>query len=119
MPFNATVNRVFLLGKIADDPVWTQKGNKRLLCFTLSTTEEIRKGDTLLEHVENHRLIIPSDIVGDILVQKGKWAYIQGKIQTRVVFEDGVKLYRTEIWATNIELIKMSSPMTHLLYNKF
>ena len=115
MPFNATVNRVFLLGKIADDPVWTQKGNKRLLIFTLSTTEEIRKGEVLLEHIERHNLVIPSEIAGDVDIQKGKWIYIQGKIQTRPVFEDGVKLYRTEIWATNVELLKTKSPATRIL----
>jgi single stranded DNA-binding protein len=119
MPFNATVNRVFLLGKITDDPVWAQKGNKRVLYFTLATTEEIRKGETLLKHVELHHLIIPSEIAGDVSIQKGKWVYIQGKIQTRPVFEDGIKLYRTEIWSSNIELLKMKSPAEHIQYNKF
>lgn len=115
MPFNATVNRVFLMGKIIDEPLWAQKGNKRLLCFTLSTTEEIRKGETVLEHVEMHHIIIPAEVAGDIPFQKGKQVYIQGKIQTRPVFEDGVKLYRTEIWSTNIELLKTRSPVAHVL----
>ena len=115
MPFNATVNRVFLLGKIIDEPVWTQKGNRRVLCFTLATTEEIRKGEILLEHIEMHHLVIPVEIAGDTLVQKGEWVYIQGKIQTRPVFEDGVKLYRTEIWSTNIELLKTESQPAHIL----
>lgn len=118
MPFNATVNRVFLMGKIADEPVWAQKGNKRLLCFTLSTTEEIRKGEALLEHVELHHIIIPSEIAGNTPFQSGKWVYIQGKIQTRPVFEDGVKLYRTEIWSTNIEFLKTKSAAERVLYNK-
>lgn len=115
MPFNATVNRVFLMGKVTDDPVWAQKGNKRLLSFTLSTTEEIRKGEALIEHVERHNLIIPSEIVGDIAIEKGEWVYIQAKMQTRPVFEDGIKLYRTEIWATNIELLKTKSPAARIL----
>lgn len=119
MPFNATVNRVFLVGKIIDEPVWAQKGNKRLLYFALSTTEEIKKGDALLEHIERHNIVVPSEIVGDALVQPGKWIYIQGKIQTRPVFEDGVKLYRTEIWATNIELLKTKTPAEHIVDNKF
>lgn len=119
MPFNATVNRVFLIGKIIDQPLWAQKGNKRLLCFTLSTTEEIRKGEVLLEHVERHRIVIPSEIAGEALVQPGKWIYIQGKIQTRPVFADGVKLYHTEIWSTNIELLKTENPAQHVVHNKF
>jgi len=119
MPFNTTVNRVFLLGKIADDPAWAQKGNKRLLCFSLSTTEEIRKGEALLEHIETHHVVIPAEIAGDMLLRKGKWVYIQGKIQTRPVYEDGVKMYRTEIWSTSIELLKVKNPTADILYNKF
>ena len=119
MPFNATVNRVFLLGRVADDPLWNQKGNKRVLCFNLTTTEEIRKGDTMLEHIEMHHIVIPSEIAGDTFFQVGEWVYIQGKIQTRPVFEDGVKMYRTEIWSTNIELLKMRRPATDVHYNNF
>lgn len=119
MPFNNTVNRVFLLGKIADDPAWAQKGNKRLLCFTLSTTEEIRKGDTLLEHIEMHHVIVPAEVAGDMLLRKGKWVYIQGKIQTRPVHEDGIKLYRTEIWSTNVEILNAKSTAMDVQYNKF
>jgi single-stranded DNA-binding protein len=119
MPFNNTVNRVFLLGKIADDPAWVRKGNTRLLCFTLATTEEIKKGDALLEHMEMHHVVIPAEIAGDTLLPNGKWVYIQGKIQTRPVYEHGVKMYRTEIWSTSIELLKVKNPTADILYNKF
>lgn len=117
MPSNSTINRVFLMGNIIDEPVWVQKGNKRVLNFTLATTEEIRKGETLLEHIEKHNLAVPSEITGDIPVKKGEWVYIQGKIQTRVVFEDNIKLYRTEIWATNMEFLKMGSPNSSVQHN--
>jgi single-stranded DNA-binding protein len=118
MPFNATVNRVFLLGKIADDPAWVQKGNKRLLCFTLSTTEEIRKGEALIEHTEMHHVLVPGEMAADMPLQKGKWIYIQGKIQTRPVYEDGAKMYRTEIWSTNIERLQVEAPAADIIPNK-
>jgi single-stranded DNA-binding protein len=119
MPFSATVNRAFLLGRIADEPVWNQKGNKRVCCFNLATTEEIRKGDATLEHIEMHHVVIPSEIAGDGFFRVGEWVYIQGKIQTRPVFEDGIKMYRTEIWSTNIELLKMRKPATDIQYDNF
>jgi single-strand DNA-binding protein len=106
MPSNTTVNRVLLLGNIIDEPVLVQKNNKQTLCFTLTTSEEIRKGETLLEHVEKHHIVAPGGMPENISVQKGAWVYIQGKIRTRVVFEDGVKLYKTEILATTIEVVK-------------
>lgn len=113
MPFNATVNRVFLLGKIIDGPVSVKKGKRLVFCFTLTTTEEIRKGVAIVEHIEMHHLVIPVEIAGDTPFHKGDWVYIQGKIQTQPVFEDGVKLYRTEIWSTNIELLTTRSPAVH------
>lgn len=106
MPFNATVNRVFLLGKINDEPLWQQNGSKRMLYFTLATTEEIRKGENYYEHTELHWVKIPAEIAGDLPMQKGKWVYIQGKMQTRGVIENGVKMYRTEIVVSNIEVLK-------------
>jgi len=109
MPFNATVNRVFLQGKISDEPSWQQNANKRMLHFTLFTTEEIRKGDNYYEHIELHRIKIPADVMGDAPIQKGESAYIQGKMQTRIVFEYGVKMYRTEIVASSIEVLKIKS----------
>lgn len=117
MPSNSTVNRVFLLGGIIDEPIWEQKGNRRILGFTLATTEEIRKGEALLEHIEKHHVVIPSEIAENIIPKKGDWVYIQGKIRTRIVFEDNVKLYRTEIWATNMELLKMGNPVTSVQHN--
>ncbi|MBV8389740.1 MAG: single-stranded DNA-binding protein [Mucilaginibacter sp.] len=109
MPFNATVNRVFLLGQISDDPTWQQNAGKSMLYFTLDTTEEIKKGDSTLEHIEQHRIKIPADIAGNALIQKGKSVYIQGKVQTRGVFEDGVKMYRAEILVSSIEVLKTTS----------
>jgi len=47
--------------------------------------------------------------VGDAPIQKGESAYIQGKMQTRIVFEYGVKMYRTEIVASSIEVLKIKS----------
>jgi single-stranded DNA-binding protein len=114
MPFNSTVNRVFLLGDIIDEPIWAQKGNKRALCFTLTTTEEIRKGETILKHIERHQVVLPPEIAENIPAKKGEWVYIQGKVQTRVVFEGGVKLYRTEVWAINIEILEIGNLINHV-----
>jgi single-stranded DNA-binding protein len=103
MSFNTTVNRVFLMGKISDRPVWENIGQKKTLCFTLITEEEIRKGSNPLIHTEYHHVRVPAEIASGESLQKGMLIYIQGKIQTRIVFEDGVKLYRAEIWAHSVQ----------------
>lgn len=91
------------MGKISDRPVWETIGQKKTLCFTLTTEEEIRKGSNPLIHTEYHHIRVPAEIASGESLQKGTLVYIQGKIQTRVVFEDGVKLYRAEIWAHSIQ----------------
>lgn len=110
MLFSGGVNRVFLVGKIADEPVWQVVQGQRVLCFQLITAEPYRKGNSKLTHQEFHHIKIPPGLVeGDILIQKDQLVYIQGKIQTRVVFEDDVKQYKAEILALNIQQVDVNS----------
>jgi hypothetical protein len=48
-------------------------------------------------------------------IRKGDILYVQGKIQTRVVFENNIKLYRCEILANNLEHVKVLSEHAHML----
>ena len=110
MSYNTGINRVFLLGNVSDDPAWQIIGGQRMLCFQLSTTEEIKKGNGTYEHTEFHCIKVPPELIKNRLhIQKDAQVYIQGKIQTRVVFEDGVKLYKAEILATSVEDLKTAN----------
>ncbi|HWD89166.1 MAG TPA: single-stranded DNA-binding protein [Mucilaginibacter sp.] len=110
MPNNAGVNRVFLVGSVEKEPVWEVIKGERALCFRLKTTEEIKKGDNTLEHFEWHNLKLPLEMMkGGMDIRQGDILYAQGKIQTRAIYENNVKLYRCEILVTNIEHVKISS----------
>lgn len=110
MSYNTGINRVFLLGNVSDDPTWQIIDGKRMLCFQLATTEEIKKGNGTYEHTEWHSIKMPPDLVKNRMhIQKDEQVYIQGKIQTRMVFEGGVKLYKAEILATSVEYLKTAN----------
>src|SRR6185312_10334751 len=104
MAFNTGVNRVFLLGNVGDEPAWQIIEGQRMLCFPLSTSEEIKKGAGTYKHIERHSIqVLPELIKNGIKIKQDDLIYLQGKIRTRIVYENGVKLYKTEILATSLE----------------
>ncbi|MBS1532274.1 MAG: single-stranded DNA-binding protein [Bacteroidetes bacterium] len=110
MSNNAGVNRVFLLGRVEKEPAREFVNGEHVLYFPLKTTEEIKKGDGLQEHFEFHNMMAPLEIVKNGAdIKEGDILYVQGKIQTRIIYENGVKLYRCEILATSIEHVKIST----------
>lgn len=104
------------MGKISDKVIWENIGPKKTVCFTLTTEEDIRKGSSPFKHTEQHHIRVAAEVVLDMPLHKGQLVYIQGKIQTRVVFEDGVKLYRAEIWAHSVQEQYQSDQDEHLEY---
>lgn len=116
MSFNTGINRVFLLGTVSENPAWHIVEGQRMLCFTLITTEEVKKGNGSYEHTERHTIkISPEVFKNKIHIEKDDTVYLQGKIQTRVVFENGVKLYKTEILANSIEHLKTANKYLQVL----
>jgi single-stranded DNA-binding protein len=92
------------MGNVSDEPAWKTIDGQQVLCFLLATTEELRKGNKPYEHTELHRIKVPPEMMKNgTHFQKDDQLYIQGKIQTRVVYENEVKLYRTEVLVTSIE----------------
>jgi single-stranded DNA-binding protein len=114
MPYNSGVNRVFLLGRISGEPHWQTLNGQRALYLVLSTTENIKKNGGSYEHTEWHNIKMPPEMLTDGAdLKPGDLVAIQGKIQTRMVFEDGVKLYKTEVLVTNIEKLEFSDAVAH------
>lgn len=116
MSFNTGINRVFLLGNVSENPDWQLIEGQRMLCFTLITTEDVKKGNGSYEHTEWHTIKISPDLTKNgVHIEKDEMIYIQGKIQTRVIFENGIKLYKAEILATSVEHLKTANNYVHVL----
>jgi single-strand DNA-binding protein len=109
MPFSSGVNRVFLVGQISDEPEWQVINQQRLLCFLLATVEDIKKDGGSHKHTELHHIKIPPELItDDNSLKPGDLLYVQGKLQTRIVYENGVKLYKTEVFVTSFEKLKFT-----------
>ena len=59
MQNNSGINKVFLIGKIQTEPRRHKiTGDADKLCFTLATTESLKKGDSATEHIEHHHVVL-------------------------------------------------------------
>ncbi|PJJ79553.1 single-stranded DNA-binding protein [Mucilaginibacter auburnensis] len=102
----STINKVLLLGKIMNEPVWSQDSGEKALCFTIATTEKVKKNAEHVLHEEYHDIRLGSHLANDLQLRRGELVYIQGKIQTRqFVDEEQIRRYKTEIVALSVDII--------------
>ncbi|MCJ8210467.1 single-stranded DNA-binding protein [Mucilaginibacter sp. RS28] len=105
---NSGINKVFLVGHIGKEPrLHSFQNEPQMLCFPLVTLEFIRKNGETTEHQEWHYIKLPADATEEKQdLKKGQLVYVQGKIQTRkIVDEQQVKRYKTEILAQQIQVL--------------
>jgi len=116
MPFSAGINRVLLMGQIGEELRWQVISGEHVLCFQFSTTENIKKGGVAHKHIEWHSIKVPRELIrDDAELQPGDQVYVQGKLQTRIVFENRVKIYKTEVLVTSFEKLKFSNKLSEAL----
>ncbi len=102
----STINKVILLGKIVKEPRWHAELGEKVLCFTIVTTEKVRRNADHVEHTEYHDIRVNSYIIDDIQLLTGQHVYIQGKIQTKqFVDAEQIRRYKTEVLSSSVEII--------------
>lgn len=106
----AGVNKAILLGNLGADPElrFTQSG-QAVLNLRLATTETyLDKDNQKKERTEWHSVTVwgnRAEALSKILA-KGSQIYVEGRIQTSSYDDrEGVKRYKTEVVALNIELL--------------
>lgn len=104
------INKVFLLGRLGQDPEIRAVSNGSMANFSLATSNEWKDKNTgeKQESTEWHKVVIfgrLADIAGQYL-KKGSQVYIEGKLQTRKwQGNDGQDRYTTEIVANQLEML--------------
>lgn len=104
------VNKVILIGNLGKDPeLRYTPGGQPVATFSLATTERWSdKNGQRQDRTEWHNIVVwgkLAELVNQYL-KKGRSAYIEGKITTRSWDDrDGVKKYRTEIVASQVQFI--------------
>ena len=111
-----SVNKVILIGNVGKDPeVRHLDRNMAVANIVLATTERgytLQNGTQVPDRTEWHNVVLwggMADVV-ERYVRKGDKLYIEGKIRT-TTFEDqsGIRRYRTEIQADNMEMLSYKS----------
>ena len=103
------VNKVILLGNVGKDPEIRSTADGTCIAnLSVATSEKYKdKSGKQVENTEWHRVSAfgkLAEIIRDY-VTKGSKVYIEGKLKTRSYDKDGVKMYTTEIVASEMQIL--------------
>ena len=104
------INKVILVGNLGRDPEtrYAQNGNA-VTSFSIATSEGWRDKTSgeMQERTEWHNIVCFSrlaEIAGEYL-RKGSKVYIEGQLRTSSWEQDGVKRYKTDIHARELQML--------------
>jgi len=105
----ASVNKVILVGHLGKDPEVRYLDNNVSVCsFPFATSETYTKDGVRIKHTEWHNIVMWRNLAEKAVkyLQKGKLAYIEGRLRTRN-YEDkeGTRRYVTEIVGESFKLL--------------
>lgn len=102
-------NRVFLIGRLGRDPELKETKSATICTFSLVTSENFTdKNGEKIEKTEWHNVVTFGKTAENCAkyLEKGKIAFIEGKITTRTwEDQDGNKHGKTEIQASNVTFL--------------
>jgi single-strand DNA-binding protein len=103
------INKVILVGHVGKDPeIRYLDGGVPVARFSLATTESYKnKNGEKVEQTEWHNVTAWRQLaeIVEKYVKKGQLLYIEGKIRTRSVGEEGNKKYFTDIVADQMTML--------------
>jgi single-strand DNA-binding protein len=104
------LNKVFLIGRLAADPESRMTPGGQMVATVRIATNRVwnnRATGEKQEHVEFHTVVAWANLAEIVskYLRKGQMVFFEGRLQTRSwQGQDGVKRYRTEIVAENMQL---------------
>lgn len=103
------MNRVTLFGTLGRDPELKQAGSASVLRLNLATSERRKDKDgNWSDHTEWHTVVVWGKRAEALskLLSKGSQCLVDGQLRTTSWEKDGQKRYKTEISATDVELVR-------------
>lgn len=105
----SSVNKVFIMGRLGQDPEVRYTQNKiPVATLNVATTEFWTKEGQRQEQTEWHRIVVWNRQAENCAkyLSKGRMVFIEGRLQTRS-WEDknGQKRFTTEINASNVQFV--------------
>lgn len=105
----SSVNKVFLIGQIAEEPrLQKVTGDGKALYFILITSETVQRGGKALELSEQHHVVIYNDLAATFSekISKGQMVVLEGKLRTRnYLDEQQYKRYLVEIIVSSFKIL--------------
>lgn len=107
----ASLNKVFLIGNVGQDPKITTFRDGKIANFTLATTERgftTKDGRKIDDRTEWHNIVARNSSAdfAERFIKKGTALFVEGKIATRTYQENsGQTRYVTEIIVVNLQLL--------------
>ena len=102
------MNKVFLMGRLGNNPEVKTANGQQLAKFSLATTETYKdKLGEKKEQTEWHNITVwgkLAEVAGKYLT-KGSQVLVEGKICNKNYEKDGEKKYYTEILASSFQMI--------------
>jgi len=103
------VNKVILVGNIAEPEVRYTGDGKAIANVSLATSEtwKDKNNGEQKEATEWHRLVFFGKLaeIVEKYVKKGSKLYVEGRLQTRSWEKDGVKRYTTEVVCSEMQML--------------
>ena len=103
-----SVNKVFLIGNVGQDPQIRQVGDQKVASFNLATTEKFKGRDgNMVESTEWHNISVWGKLaeVVEKFVSKGTQLYVEGRIKTEKYTKDGQDKFIVKIYASTLQLL--------------
>jgi len=98
-----SLNKVTLIGRLGKDPELRSTPMGSAVCsFTMATSENYKdKSGEWKEETEWHSVVAWNNLAERVakILRKGSKVYIEGKLKTREYEKEGIKRYKTEIYA--------------------
>lgn len=109
------MNRVTLFGTLGRDPELKQAGSVSVLRLNLATSERRKdKNGDWSDHTEWHSVVVWGKRAEALakLLSKGSQCLVDGQLRTTSWEKDGQKRYKTEVSATDVELVRKQREQT-------
>ncbi len=109
------INKAIIVGNLTRDPEQkTLPSGIAVTTFSLATNRYYKDKDgNRQENVDYHNVVVfgrTAENCGQYL-KKGQSAFVEGRMQTRSWEQDGIKKYRTEVVAENVQFGPKSGSM--------
>ena len=104
----ADVNKWIIVGRLGSDPELKKAGDKSVCEFSVASTEHwINKAGEKQESTEWTRVVVWGKRGENCAkyLKKGREVYVEGRAKTRDWEKDGVKHYKTELVASDVQFL--------------